>query len=102
MVAQDVLRDESIGRRFDRHAFIAILDGDVMDIVVVSRYVEPVRLPNMISNDLVIRLGSSVQTNAPSRLNLHVMGNVIVPYDRHVKPIEKNSRVKHCEALAER
>ena len=89
MVTQDVLRDESIRRRLDRHTLVAILDGDVMHIVVVSRYVEPIRLPNMVRNDLTPRLGSSWKTDTGCRINRHVMGNIVVPKDRHMKPARK-------------
>lgn len=53
MDTPDVLCDESVCRRLDRHTLVAILHGDVMHVVVVSRYIEPIRFPNMVCNDLM-------------------------------------------------
>jgi hypothetical protein len=91
MVTEDVLRDESIRRRLDRHTLVAILDGDVMHIVVVSRYIKPIRLPNMVRNDLTPRSGIAWKTDTGRRINLHVMGNIVVPKDRHMKPARKSN-----------
>ena len=48
----DVLRDESVGRRLDRHTFVTVLDGDIMHIIVVARYIKSIRRPDMVRNDL--------------------------------------------------
>ena len=58
MEALNVLRDESIRRRLDRHTLVAILDKDVMHIIVVSRDIEPIRLPDMVRNDLTTTSGA--------------------------------------------
>ena len=84
MEALNVLRDESICRRLDRHTLVAILDKDVMHIIVVARDVEPIRLPDMVRNDLTTTSGAGGERR--QRLNLHVMDNVIVPHDRQMKP----------------
>jgi len=64
--ALNVLREESIRRVLDCDTFVAIFNGDVMHIVIVSRDIKPISFPNMVRN------------------NLHVMCDIVVPNDRHM------------------
>lgn len=63
-------------------------------MVVVSWYtIKPIRLPDMVGNDLITRSRNLQRDNRKGRADLHLMRDIIVPYDCHTKPVRK---IRHC------